>query len=747
MAGPKEKATAGRKPAAGAVSPPGGISPFGKKPPRTFILLIAMPALLIYVATSALALGGLMLMASEINRHDDERTTGVIHAVLDNFLGALADAVSDEGAWDEAYLNAVVAPDPAWLDGTWGTTARAGLTYDNVIVTDADGTIVFGEDNIGAIKGNIAARFPVAAEVLARLDAEIAAGGDAATVSTYADDESGMAGLAAVSIHRASPGEITVPRNTRRVLWIAKHLTSDTLVGFSETFGVPLLSVVEMPTDGQSAVPIGDITGRLLGSFAWEPERPGDRALVHALLIASSLLAVVGVALLIGLSALRRAFLKRAAVIDATLEAARRDPATGQLTRFGFLDGLNGLLAKTSKPRHLSVAWLGVDNYENVRETHGSDVADGMMKLIGQLLARDVGTEVLLGRVADNGFAIGTAGPKSEATVKRLTDLISEHPGTPLSVRAHSVDPRLTIGISTGPGMPAPASLRSAEAAMREARDGGESRTVTYVMADEGKRRERIETTRRLRAAIRDNQFELEYQPFFDLRGETLIGVEALLRWRRDDGTLEPAEFLATAEAAGLMSEIGLIALRRAAAEILPFKGLLLGFNVGMGQFFHPDFAGQLGATLDASGFPKTRLQLEMDQSLLAGQPEKARSVIDALRAEGIIMALDDFVVGQSSIGYLRQFALDRVKLARSLISGVDTDATKLALVETTVRIARGSGLAITALGVERKEEVAKLLRLGCTEFQGFLFARPMSLEGLTRLVVTPEKTEIRQAG
>ncbi len=109
-----------------------------------------------------------------------------------------------------------------------------------------------------------------------------------------------------------------------------------------------------------------------------------------------------------------------------------------------------------------------------------------------------------------------------------------------------------------------------------------------------------------------------------------------------------------------------------------------------------------------------------------------------------IVLALDDFVVGQSSIGYLRQFKLDRVKLARSLVSGVDTDATKFSLVETTVRVARDAGLSITALGVERKEEATRLLRLGCTEFQGFLFARPMGLEALTKLILgaTPAEPE-----
>ena len=224
----------------------------------------------------------------------------------------------------------------------------------------------------------------------------------------------------------------------------------------------------------------------------------------------------------------------------------------------------------------------------------------------------------------------------------------------------------------------------------------------------------------------------------FDLRAQTLIGVEALLRWKRADGSVAPADFMPAAEASGMMTEIGLLAVRRAAREILPFKGLMLGINIATQQFDSPTFVEQFHATVAATNFPPQRLQIEIDQSLLTGQPHRARGIIDELRESGVIVALDDFVVGQSTIEYLRQFKLDRVKLARSLVSSIDVDDSKLSLIHTTINIAKSANLAITALGVERKDQVAKLLRLGCSEFQGYLFAKPMSLEALSRLVTGP---------
>ncbi len=374
MADPAEPTSGPDLPVAEASSPSGGVMPFGRKPLRTFALVIALPAFLIYVATASLVIGGLVMMADEINRQDDDRTTGIVHAALDSFLDAIADAAADEGAWDEAYLNTIVELDPAWLDGTWGSTARAGISYDNVLVTDAAGGIVFGENNLGALTGNIITHFPAASPMLAELDRDIADNGDIATVSEFAADREGIAGLAAVSIHRATPGEIVVPRNQRRVLWIARHLTPAVLGGFSETFRVPVLEVSKQPAEDVSFAPIGDANGLLLGSLTWQPERPGDKALLHALLLASTLLFVIGLILAFGLSLLRRALLGRAGRVDATLEAARRDASTGHLSEFGLLDSLKELLSRTPAPK---AALGGLSRGRRLREDPSGARAGG----------------------------------------------------------------------------------------------------------------------------------------------------------------------------------------------------------------------------------------------------------------------------------------------------------------------------------------------------------------------------------
>jgi EAL domain-containing protein (putative c-di-GMP-specific phosphodiesterase class I) len=224
--------------------------------------------------------------------------------------------------------------------------------------------------------------------------------------------------------------------------------------------------------------------------------------------------------------------------------------------------------------------------------------------------------------------------------------------------------------------------------------------------------------------------------------------VEALLRWpRRTGGPMAPGEFIPAAESSGLIEELGLFALRRACRDIAPYPQLKLSVNVSTVQFRSPTMASKIDAILSSTQFPTSRLQLEITESFLLAQPERAKAAIEELRSRGIAIALDDFGTGFSSVGYLRQFQFDRVKLDRSLVDEVDLDPVKSALVESTMVFAFAMGLAVTAEGVERREEAAVLTRLGCREFQGYLFSRPLKLEALDRLLKQAGQESLRKAG
>jgi EAL domain-containing protein (putative c-di-GMP-specific phosphodiesterase class I) len=289
-----------------------------------------------------------------------------------------------------------------------------------------------------------------------------------------------------------------------------------------------------------------------------------------------------------------------------------------------------------------------------------------------------------------------------------------------------------------------PQAIAKAGTALQTARETGGNHIVEYDVTLELSRERRLLLQADIRRGLGADEFDLHYQPIFDFGTQAMLGVEALLRWpRRAGGPMSPADFIPAAEASGLIDELGLFALRRACENLLPFADLKLSVNVSTVQFRSPNLTAQFDSILSDTGFPPERLQLEITESFLLAHPERAKLTIEELRRRGITIALDDFGTGFSSVGYLRQFKFDRVKLDRTLVDEIDLDPVKFAMVESTMVFAFAMGLAVTAEGVERREEATVLTRLGCREFQGYLFSRPLTLEALARLA----SPRMRRAG
>lgn len=567
------------------------VLPFGKKPLRTFALFIGLPAFLLYVLSAALVIWTLAIMAAEIDRLEDGRGITSMHAALNSFLNDLSGSVSDEGTWDEAYLNVVVNADPAWMDTTWGATARLGQSYDNVLVTDQAGTIIFGENAVGPLKGSIITRYPAARTMLRDLDKGITATGDATTVSRFAADQDGAVGLAAISIHQTKANQLAVPRETRRILWIARHITPSLLQDIAVRYQTPLAVITPMPDDDLSAIQLVDADGNAVGTLAWTPDRPGDAAFNHAVLVATAVFFGIGLVLAAGLGVLRRAMQRRA----------------------------NAFIA--------------------AQAAHTSAV-----------------------------LAIAAAVPVEAENVEAVT----EAAGSPI--------------------------------------DG--------VVA---------------------NDFTIEYQPIFDLRAETLVGVEALLRWTKPDKSLLRQEDLTPKDRAKLLDRAGIIALRRAAGEIAPLLGVMLTVSVPPAQLLSGVFAEKVAGTFGATNFPARRLQISVDCPLLPEAITIANSIAE-LREKGVVIALGEFAVDGTIAAYLDLKLVDRVRLASSLIAPTEIGPSLDAYLSATIDAARGAGLPVTVPGIERKDQAARLLRFGCREFQGELLAKPLGLAALTALILAPAK-------
>jgi EAL domain-containing protein (putative c-di-GMP-specific phosphodiesterase class I) len=244
-----------------------------------------------------------------------------------------------------------------------------------------------------------------------------------------------------------------------------------------------------------------------------------------------------------------------------------------------------------------------------------------------------------------------------------------------------------------------------------------------------------------LRGHVRAKRIEVAYQPIVDSRSRTVIGVEALARWPKDTARkIAPEKFIPIAEEQGVINELGELVLMIACRDAAQWQDIRVSINVSSVQLNSPDFVGDVQRIAKQSGLPLERLELELTESFLIHNPVRARKVIGELRASGISVSLDDFGTGFSSVGYLRQFAFDKVKLDRSLTNSISRDAATQRVVQGTVLIATGLSLDITAEGIESEEE-AQLLRLsGCNQLQGYYFGGPQTSRGITSLIAAGGK-------
>jgi EAL domain-containing protein (putative c-di-GMP-specific phosphodiesterase class I) len=243
---------------------------------------------------------------------------------------------------------------------------------------------------------------------------------------------------------------------------------------------------------------------------------------------------------------------------------------------------------------------------------------------------------------------------------------------------------------------------------------------------------ERMRVEQGLRRAIDANGLEVHYQPQLALADRRIVGVEALVRWPREDlGVIMPARFIPVAEDTGIIDRLGRWVLRRACSEIAGLtdqagRQLRLAVNVSPRQFMRDDFVASVREVLQEVGFPATALELEITESTLQST-ERSRGILTALKQLGISISIDDFGTGYSSLSVLRDLPVDRIKIDQSFVVELPQRKEGLAIVEAVIALGGAMGMDIVAEGIERDEQADLLQRLGCGEGQGYLFSRPLA--------------------
>ena len=412
------------------------------------------------------------------------------------------------------------------------------------------------------------------------------------------------------------------------------------------------------------------------------------------------------------------------------------DDLTGLANRRLLMERLAAALAGQNG-RKVGLLLIDLDRFKEVNDALGHAVGDELLRRLGPRLAARARPQDTVARLGGDEFAVLLDPMPDSSYAEEAAKLVQDALAEPIQLDGLEVRIGASIGIAVGPdhGADAGELLRSADVAMYEAK----GRRIGHRLYDpilDGSGRDRLRTVAELRAALVDGGLDVYYQPKLRLDTGAVDGIEALVRWQHPTrGLLLPGAFLPIAEQANLMRPLTLTILDRALADCAAWRAAGddagVAVNVSASGIVDPLLAGYVDRLLQRHGLPGSALQIEITETALADDADSARSVLAALRALGVGLAIDDYGAGYSSLAYLRDLSVDELKLDRSFVTGLADDATERAIVRSTVDLAHALGLRMVAEGVESEADWHELRELGCDLVQGYYIARPMPIAAL----------------
>jgi diguanylate cyclase (GGDEF)-like protein len=424
-----------------------------------------------------------------------------------------------------------------------------------------------------------------------------------------------------------------------------------------------------------------------------------------------------------------------------------------RITQLAFNDSLTGLPNRAFFRQHLdlelkqverrggsglALLCVDLDNFKSVNDTLGHPIGDELLRAVGARLGASVGG-AMLARLGGDEFTIilsrRDAHEAAGAIAARLIAALAE----PFDVAGHELTAGASVGIAMAPGdgTDADTLLKHADLALYQAKGegGGTYRFFEDEMNARAQSRHRLEVD--LRRALAGGEFELYFQPLFDLETNRIGSFEALIRWNHPArGLVSPDEFIPLAEETGLIVPIGAWVIQEACRQAVRWPDhIRVAVNVSSVQFRRPGLANVLVQALAGSGLDPKRLEVEITESIFLESSEALIAILHSLRNMGIRIALDDFGTGYSSLSYLQSFPFDKIKIDRSFIQQMLSRAGSTAIVRAIADLARALGMETTAEGVENPEQLAELRLHGCSSVQGYLFSRPVDAAGVFEML------------
>ncbi|HYK52206.1 MAG TPA: EAL domain-containing protein [Candidatus Eremiobacteraceae bacterium] len=437
---------------------------------------------------------------------------------------------------------------------------------------------------------------------------------------------------------------------------------------------------------------------------------------------------------------------------------AQHDPLTGLPNRALLMDRLAQATALVQRNRSTgALLFLDLDNFKAFNDTLGHGTGDRLLVAVGERLKAHVREVDTVARSGGDEFMIvlgDVSTPDGATTVARNIVNALEHP---FDVDGHEMFVTASIGIIVFPddGLDVETLIRDADTAMYQAKRHGRNKFQFYSphMHDQAVRT--LSLQNELRRGLERKEFVLHYQPMVELSSESIIAAEALVRWMHPDAGLRlPGEFIGAAEESGLIVPLGEWVLREACAQCRRwrdngFDSIRVTVNVSPMQLSQIDFPATVASALRDAGIDAAALDLEITETALFAEPDRASSVLDELHRIGVGILLDDFGTGYSSLNYVKRMPIDALKIDRSFVKDIAEDPFDKAIAESIVALCESVGLRAIAEGVETRAQLDLLRNLGCDEIQGFCFSGavdPRRFEELMRFWKRTGQTDQRNA-
>jgi diguanylate cyclase (GGDEF)-like protein len=423
---------------------------------------------------------------------------------------------------------------------------------------------------------------------------------------------------------------------------------------------------------------------------------------------------------------------------------AQHDSLTDLPNRILLNDRVNQAMALAHRhQQQLAVLFLDVDRFKHINDSLGHDVGDRLLQSVAQRLLGCVRKSDTVSRQGGDEFVIllseVTRAQDAAVSAEKILMALS----TPHRIDRHDLHVTASIGIVIYPddGTEAETLMKHADFAMYHAKDSGRSNYQFFTPDMNVRAIKRQSLENGLRHALERQEFVLHYQPTMNLETGAIVGVEALIRWRHPHlGLVPPAQFVPVAEECGFIVAIGRWVLREACRQARAWQDaglppMRIAINVSAAELRDKDFVAGVSAILTESGLESRYLELELTETYLMQDSTSTAAVLQSLKDTGVQLALDDFGTGYSSLSHLKRFPIDTLKIDRSFVRDLTTDADDASIVSAVISMGKSLHMRVVAEGVESREQLAFLHEQSCPEGQGYYFSRPMVAKEFAKLL------------